>query len=161
LGSTTSPVHARRGQQGATTCGGAAAQWRVAVDTPASGKQPLGTVQALTDVTHSSTPARRMDRWVLRCLGVRARRAYDGLAWRARDVARERAMASWGGKQFADGVFKIVFLWISKLKCTLQSIAKLKITHPSTTFTMAGRGFTPKNLAGTACQLGQNLGADE
>jgi hypothetical protein len=92
LGSTTSPVHARRGQQGAATCGGAAAQWRAAVGTPASGKQPPGTVQALTDVTHSSTPARCTDRWVLRCLGVRAPPGYGAPTWRyaARRRARER-----------------------------------------------------------------------
>jgi hypothetical protein len=35
-----------------------------------------------------------MDRWVLQCLGVRARRAYGGLPWRTRNVARERALAS-------------------------------------------------------------------
>jgi hypothetical protein len=35
-----------------------------------------------------------MDRWVLWCIGVRARRAYGGLARRARDVVRERALAS-------------------------------------------------------------------
>jgi hypothetical protein len=35
-----------------------------------------------------------MDRWVLQCLGVRARRAYGGLAWRALDVVHERALAS-------------------------------------------------------------------
>jgi hypothetical protein len=39
-------------------------------------------------------------------------------------------------------VFKIDFLWISKLKCTLQSIAKLKIKDPSATIAKAGRGFT-------------------
>jgi hypothetical protein len=33
------------------------------------------------------------------------------------------------------------FLWIFKLKCTLWSKAKLKITHPSTTFIKVGRGF--------------------
>jgi hypothetical protein len=33
------------------------------------------------------------------------------------------------------------FLWIFKLKCTLWSKAKLKIIHPSTTFTKVGRGF--------------------
>jgi hypothetical protein len=38
-----------------------------------------------------------MDRWVRWCFGVRARRAYGGLAWRACDVARERDLASWGG----------------------------------------------------------------
>jgi hypothetical protein len=91
LGSTTSPVHARHGQQGATTCGGAAAQWQAAVGTPVSGKQPLGTIQALTDVTHSSTPARRMDRWVLRCLGVRRSARTPG--WRgARATSHESAL---------------------------------------------------------------------
>jgi hypothetical protein len=60
----------------------------------------------------------------------------------ARDIARERALASRGGKQFADAVFKILFLWISKLKCTLQSIAQLKIKDPSSTIAKAGRGFT-------------------
>jgi hypothetical protein len=44
-------------------------------------------------------------------------------------------------KQFAEALFKIVFLWIFKLKCTLQSIAKLKIKDPSTTIAKAGRGF--------------------
>jgi hypothetical protein len=108
---------------------------------PASGIQPPGTVQAPTDVTHSSFPARRTDRWVFRCLGVHARRAYGGLAWRARDVALECALASQGEKQYADALFKIDFLQISKLKCTLQFIAKLKITYSSTTFTKAGRGL--------------------
>jgi hypothetical protein len=56
VGSTTSPVHARCGQQGAATCGGAVAQWRAVVGTPASGKLPLGAVQALTNATNSSTP---------------------------------------------------------------------------------------------------------
>jgi hypothetical protein len=60
---------------------------------------------------------------------------------RARRRARARSGVA-GEKQFADAVFKIVFLWISKLKCTLQSIAKLKIKDPSSTIAMAGRGFT-------------------
>jgi hypothetical protein len=63
--------------------------------------------------------------------------------------------------QFADVVFKFDFLWIFKLKCTLQSIAKLKIKDPSSTIAKAGRGFYPRNRAGTACPVGQNLGADE
>jgi hypothetical protein len=46
-----------------------------------------------------------------------------------------------GCLNFADGVFKLNFLWIFKLKCTLRSTAKLKITHPFTTFTKVGRGF--------------------
>jgi hypothetical protein len=33
------------------------------------------------------------------------------------------------------------FLWICKLKCTLWSEAKLKITHPYTTLIKVGRGF--------------------
>jgi hypothetical protein len=45
---------------------------------------------------------------------------------------------------FADGVFKLNFLWIFKLKCILRSIAKLKITHPSTTFTKVGRCVTQR-----------------
>jgi hypothetical protein len=32
------------------------------------------------------------------------------LAWRTHDIARERALASRGEKQFADAVFKIDFL---------------------------------------------------
>jgi hypothetical protein len=63
------------------------------------------------------------------------------LAWCARDVARERALASRLKKQFADAVFKFDFLWIFKLKCTLQSIAKLKIKDPSSTIAKASRGF--------------------
>jgi hypothetical protein len=103
VGSTTSPVHARRGQQGAATCGGAAAQWRAAVGTPASGKLPLGTVQTLTNVTNSSTPVQVPPRArVQRASVVHARR-------------RARARSGFAGwKQFADALFKIVFLWISK-----------------------------------------------
>jgi hypothetical protein len=55
-------------------------QWRAAVGTPASGNWPPGAVQPLAVVTHSGFPARRMDRWVRRCLGVCARRAYG--RWR-------------------------------------------------------------------------------
>jgi hypothetical protein len=49
-----------------------------------------------------------------------------------------------GRLNFADGVFKLNFLWIFKLNCTLRSIAKLKITHPSTTFAKVGRGVTER-----------------
>jgi hypothetical protein len=59
-------------------------------------------------------PAWRMDRWVRRCIGVRAQCAYGGLALCARRRVRARSgVARW--KQFADALFKIVFLWISKL----------------------------------------------
>jgi hypothetical protein len=60
----------------------------------------------------------------------------------ARTWRRARARSGVAGwKQFVDAVFKIVFLWIPKLKCTLQSIAKLKIKDPSSTIAKAGRGF--------------------
>jgi hypothetical protein len=52
-------------------------QWHAAVGSPASGNWPPGAVQTLAVITHSGIPAQRMDRWVRRCLGVRARRAYS------------------------------------------------------------------------------------
>jgi hypothetical protein len=61
-------------------------QWRAAVGTPASGNWPPGAVQPLAVVTHSGFPARPMDRWVRRCLGVRARRAYG--RWRGTRARR-------------------------------------------------------------------------
>jgi hypothetical protein len=85
-------------------------QWRAAVGSPASGNWPPGAVQTLAIVTHSGILARRMDRWVRRCLGVRARRAYG--RWRG-TRARRRAWARsgvLGQKQFAEAVFKLVFL---------------------------------------------------
>jgi hypothetical protein len=102
---------------------------------------PPDAVQTLAVVTHSGIPTRRMDRWVRRCLGVRARRAYG--CWRGMR-ARHRAWARSGipgQKQFDEGVFKIAFLQFFKLKCILGSKAKLKIRHPSTTFTKVGRGL--------------------
>jgi hypothetical protein len=68
-------------------------QWRAAVGTPASGNWPPGAVQPLAVVTHSGFLARRMDRWVHRRLGVRARRAYG--RWRG-TRARRRAWARSG-----------------------------------------------------------------
>jgi hypothetical protein len=60
------------------------------------------------------------------------------------DVAAGRVSAFPGRLYFAEAVFKLNFLWIFKLKCTLWSKAKLKITHPSTTFTKVGRGVTQR-----------------
>jgi hypothetical protein len=61
---------------------------------------------------------------------------------RGRAQRRGRARLGVPGRlQFADVVFKFDFLWIFKLKCTLQSIAKLKIKDPSSTIAKAGRGF--------------------
>jgi hypothetical protein len=57
------------------------------------------------------------------------------------DIAAERFSGVPGRLHFTEAVFKLSFLWILKLKCTLWSKAKLKITHPSTTFTKVGRGF--------------------
>jgi hypothetical protein len=68
-------------------------QWRAAVGMLTSGNWPTGAVQTLAVVTHSGIPAQRMDRWVCRCLGVRARRAYG--RWRG-TRARRRAWARSG-----------------------------------------------------------------
>jgi hypothetical protein len=75
-------------------------------------------------------------------------------AWRQAAERRpngERRLARWRvgsshlalskNSRFADAVFKFDFLWIFKLKCTLQSIAKLKIKDPSSTIAKASRGF--------------------
>jgi hypothetical protein len=74
---------------------------------------------------------------VPRCARSHVRRASVA---RARRRARARSGVA-GEKQFTDTVFKIDFLRISKLNCTLQSIAKLKIKDPSSTIAKAGRGF--------------------
>jgi hypothetical protein len=60
------------------------------------------------------------------------------------DVVVERASGVPGRFLFAEAVFKLNFLWIFKLKCTLWSATKLKITHPSTTFTKVGRDVTQR-----------------
>jgi hypothetical protein len=59
----------------------------------------------------------------------------------AHDVAAERVSGVPGRLLFTEAVFKLLFLWIFKVKCTLWSKAMLKIAHPSTTFTKVGRGF--------------------
>jgi hypothetical protein len=64
----------------------------------------------LAVVTDSGIPARRMDPWVRRCLGVCARRAYG--RW-CGTRARRRAWARSGvpgQKQFAGADFKLIFL---------------------------------------------------
>jgi hypothetical protein len=103
-------VHARRGQQGAATCGGAAAN---GVRRLACGRVGTGHLAPSKHSRSSPTvalPARRMDRWVRRCLGVRGRRAYGH--WRD-TRARRRTWVRSGipeRKQFAEAVFKLVFL---------------------------------------------------
>jgi hypothetical protein len=59
----------------------------------------------------------------------------------AHDVAAGRVSCVPGRLYFAEAVFKLNFLWIFKLKCTLWSKAKLKIKDPSTTIAKAGRGL--------------------
>jgi hypothetical protein len=82
-------------------------QWRAAVGTLASGNWPPGAVQLFAVVTHSGIPARRMDRWVRQCLGVRARTA-AGMA-RVRDVARGCALAFPGCWYFTKRFSKLFF----------------------------------------------------
>jgi hypothetical protein len=85
-------------------------QWRAAVGLPASGNWPPGAVQTLAIFTRSGIPARRMNRWVRRCLGVRARRAYGH--WCGTRAQRHAWVHSGvpGRKQFAEADFKLVFL---------------------------------------------------
>jgi hypothetical protein len=59
----------------------------------------------------------------------------------AHDVAPSTRSGALGANVFHDSIFKIVFLQLSKLNCTLASEAKLEIRDPSTTFTKACRGF--------------------
>jgi hypothetical protein len=116
-------------------------QWRTAVTTPASGNWPHGAVQTLAVITHSGTPGAAHGP-----LGpplprhARAARVRP-LVWHACTTSRVGALWRSRQKQFAEAVFKWVFLQIFKLKCILGSEAKLKIRHYSTTFTKAGRGF--------------------
>jgi hypothetical protein len=85
-------------------------QWRAAVGSPTSGNWPPGAVQTLAIVTHSGIPARSMDRWVRRCLDVRAWRAYGCCCGtRARRRAWPRSGVP-GRKQFAEADFKLDFL---------------------------------------------------
>jgi hypothetical protein len=96
-----------------------------------------------TDGTGELPPAQRSNERSLRRLGVRARRGYgtyDGLPTWPRTTSQQGALGVPWHLQFADAVFKLDFLWIFKLKCTLQSIAKLKIKDPSTTIAKVGRG---------------------
>jgi hypothetical protein len=81
---------------------------------------------------HSSASARAPDAGTARTAGGRRGRA------RRRDIARLGVPRR---LYFAEAVFKMNFLWIFKLKCTLGSKAKLKIKDPSTTIAKAGMGF--------------------
>jgi hypothetical protein len=119
-------------------------QWRATGGAPAGGSAPSGAA-------HLPRTARVSPRW--RCAvtgghsGASACAPDAGTARTAggrRGRARRRGRVRLGRSQafsFADAVFKLLFLWIFKLKCTLWSKSKLKITHPSTTFTKVVRGF--------------------
>jgi hypothetical protein len=105
------------------------ATWRGPLATDGMGVLP--PAQPVTN-GHSGPSASAPDTGMARTTGGR------------RGRARRRGGARLGRSrrfQFAEAVFKMNFLWIFKLKCTLRSEAKLKITHPSTTFTKVGRGF--------------------
>jgi hypothetical protein len=119
-------------------------QWRATGSAPAGESAPPGAAhlprtaqvcsRRCSAVTngHSGASACAPDAGMARTAGGRRGRA------RRRGGARLRRSRRF---QFAEAVFKMNFLWIFKLKCTLRSEAKLKITHPSTTFTKVGRGF--------------------
>jgi hypothetical protein len=120
------------------------AQWRATGGAPAGGSTPPGVAHlprtawvcprrrsAVTN-GHSGASACAPDAGTARTAGGR------------RGRARRRGGARLGRSRcflFAEVVFKINCLWIFKLKCTLWSEVRLKITRPSTTFTKVGRGF--------------------
>jgi hypothetical protein len=119
-------------------------QWRATSGAPAGGSAPPGTThlprtawvcsrrRSAVTGRHSGASACAPDAGTARTTGCR------------RGRARRRGGARLGLSRcflFAEAVFKMNFLCIFKLKCTLWSEAKLKITHPSTTFTNVGRGF--------------------
>jgi hypothetical protein len=119
-------------------------QWRATGGAPAGGSVPPGAAHlpwtarvsprrrcAVTG-RHSGTSPCAPDAGMTRTAGGRCARAQR----------RGRARLGVPGRlHFTEVGFKLLFLWIFKLKCTLWSKAKLKITHPSTTITKVGRGF--------------------
>jgi hypothetical protein len=122
-------------------------QWRATGGAPAGGSMPPGAAHlprtarvssrrhsAVTN-GHSGASACAPDVGTTRTAGCRR--------GRARRLGRARLGVP-GRLNFTDAVFKLNFLWIFKLKCTLWSIAKLKIKHSSTTFTKVGRGVTQR-----------------
>jgi hypothetical protein len=119
-------------------------QWRATGGAPTGGSAPPGAAhlprtarecsrrRSVVTNGHSGASVCTPDAGMARTAGCR------------RGRARHRGGARLGRSRrflFAEAVFKINFLWIFKLKCTLWSEAKLKITHPSTTFAKVGRGF--------------------
>jgi hypothetical protein len=97
-------------QQGAATCGGAAANGVRRLARRRVGTSHLAPSKRSRESPTVTLPAQRMDRWVRRCLSVRARRAYG--RWRG-TRARRRTWARSGvprWKQFAEAVFNLVFL---------------------------------------------------
>jgi hypothetical protein len=119
-------------------------QWRATGGAPTDGSTPLGVAHlprtarvcsrrrsAVTN-GHSGASACAPDVGTARTAG--GRRGHARRRGGARLVRSRRLY-------FTEAVFKINFLWIFKLKCTLWSEARLKITRPSTTFTKVGRGF--------------------
>jgi hypothetical protein len=119
-------------------------QWRATGGAPAGGSAPPGAAHLLRTARVCS---RRRSAVTNGHSGASACAPDAGTACTAggrRGRARRRGGARLGRLYFAEAVFKLNFLWIFKLKCTLWSKAKLKITHPSTTFTKVGRGVTQR-----------------
>jgi hypothetical protein len=119
-------------------------QWRATGGAPAGGSAPPGAAhlprtarecsRRHSTVTngHSDASTCAPDAGTVRTAGGR------------RGRARRRGGARLGRSRrflFAEVDFKMNFLRIFKLKCTLRSEAKLKIKDPSITFTKVGRGF--------------------
>jgi hypothetical protein len=130
VGSTTSPVHARRGQQGAATCGGVAANGGRRL---ARRRVETGHLAPSKRSWSSPTVAFRRGAWTAGFAGVAACTRARRRAWARSGVP--------GLLAFHSTVFKIAFLQFFKLKCIIRSEAKLKIRHSFTTFTKLGRGL--------------------
>jgi hypothetical protein len=120
-------------------------QWRAPGGAPVGGSTPSGTAHLPRTACVSS---RRRNATTDGRSGASSCTPDTGTARTAacrHGRARRRGRARLGVPrrlQFAKVVFKFDIRWIFKLKCTLQSIAKLKIKDPSTTIAKAGRGFT-------------------
>jgi hypothetical protein len=144
---TVTHAHVERSRQGRRR-GRSGGQWRAMGGAPASGSTPPGSAH-LPRTTRVSSRRRSA---VTNGLSGASACAPDAGTTRTeacrRGHARRRGRARLGvpGRlNFANGVFKLIFPWIFKLKCTLRAIAKLKITHLSTTFTKDGRGVTKES----------------
>jgi hypothetical protein len=119
-------------------------QWRATGGAPAGGSTPPGADHLPRTARMSSRRRRAATEGRSSASACAPDAGTTRTAACRRGCARRRGRARLGvpGRlQFAGAVFKLKFLWISKLKCTLKYIAKLKIKDPSSTFAKAGRVF--------------------